>query len=659
MSGRVFFREAANVCAARSGILARHRLGLKTTTVVMLVVAAGCSRTTVAGKNGAQAPTFTKDVAPILFERCAPCHRPGMPVPFTLLRYPDAQRNAKKIARAIARREMPPWLPDRNDPAFVGERRLGADEADTIRRWIENGAREGDARDLPAPPKWRDDWELGQPDLVVNAPRAYALPAGSGDIYRNLVLPVSLTGRRFVRAVEFRTNGAPIHHAVIHLDRTSASRRRDGEDGQPGFDGMAPPGVQDPEGQFLGWAPGRGPIVAPDGMPWTLDPGTDLVVELHLPQGQTTARVQPTVALYFTNTPPAQVPLLVRMGSKAIDIPAGQRDYAITDTLKLPVEIQLLSVYPHAHYLGKDMRVTALLPDGTHKQLLHIPQWSFHWQQDYRYVTPVTLPAGATISLTFTYDNSSDNEDNPHNPPRPVWVGPRSTDEMGNLGLQVVPRSPAERAVLKRLFGERELRANVEGAEVQARHAPDVAANQTFLGASYRDVGRLADAIVHLEYAARLDPNSANAHNELGGAYLQANRAQDALAQFQQAAVLAPGDERMHFNVGRMYAMVGRLPEALQEFERALTINPGYADAHESLGALLFSQNRLADALAHLRRAVELNPDSVDAESDLGGALAEAGQFAEAMVHVQRALAIDPNYAPAQENLRRLRARQR
>jgi tetratricopeptide (TPR) repeat protein len=345
------------------------------------------------------------------------------------------------------------------------------------------------------------------------------------------------------------------------------------------------------------------------------------------------------------------------MGSKAIDIAAGQRDYAISDTLTLPVDVDLLSIYPHAHYLGKEMRVTAQLPNGTSKQLLHIPQWSFHWQQDYRYVVPESLPAGTTISMKFTYDNSSENEDNPHNPPQPVWVGPRSTDEMGNLGLQVVTRSESDRVTLKRLFAEREKLANVAGAEVQARHAPDVASNQTFLGASYMDVGRVAEAIAHLEYAIRLDPKSANAHNELGGAYLGANRPQDALAQFREAATLAPGDERMHFNVAKVLLLAGNASAAAQEFERALALNPGYAAAHEAFGALLFSQNRLNEALAHLRRAVDLNPDSADAQSDLGGALAEAGQFAEAVGHLQRALAIDPSNSAARENLRRLQGK--
>src|SRR4030095_3598786 len=168
-------------------------------------------------------------------------------------------------------------------------------------------------------------------------------------------------------------------------------------------------------------------------MPWRLDRGADLVVQLHLLPAKTPVQVRPVHAMFVADTPPARSPLMIKMGSKAIDIPAGRRDYAITDAYELPVDVDVLSVYPHAHYLGKQKPAVAGLPDGSTRWLLRIDDWSFHWQQDYRYVTPIALPRGTRLAMKFTYDNSSDREDNPHKPPVPVVWGANSTDEMGDL----------------------------------------------------------------------------------------------------------------------------------------------------------------------------------------------------------------------------------
>jgi tetratricopeptide (TPR) repeat protein len=625
--------------------------------LLVALILGGCggspqpNRTT--SSTSAPTPTFTKDIAPIVFERCAPCHRPGQGTPFTLLSYADVKVRADSVARAVTARRMPPWLPEPVDPGFAGERRLPQTQIVTLQRWAAGGAPEGDPRDVPNPPTWTDDWQLGQPDLVVT-PRPYMLQPQAEDVFRNLVLRVPLTSDRYVRAVEFRPGGAPVHHAVLHLDATAASRRRDGKDGQPGFDGMGAPDATEPEGHFIGWAPGRGPILSAEGRPWRLARHTDLVLELHLLPGKTPVAVQPTVALFFADAPAAAAPFMFKMGSKAIDIPPGARDYAITDRYVLPVDVDLLSVYPHAHLLGREMEVLAILPDGSTRPLLQIRRWSFRWQQDYRYVRPVALPRGTTIAMRFTYDNSDGNHDNPHHPPRHVTAGQRSTDEMGNLLLQFVPRSRADRTRLARDFAAREALANVAGGEMLVRYNPENAENQTFLGSSYVDAGRVADGIARLEHALRLDPRSAKAHNELGGAWLEQNRIEQALAHFRQAVALASEDERLAYNLGKALAAAGRPADAAREFERALSINPDLWEAHDELGVLFFARGRLAEAVTHLRRAVALAPDSVIALSDLGGALAQAGKKDEAFLHIQRALELDPDHQPAKENLQRL-----
>jgi Flp pilus assembly protein TadD len=599
-------------------------------------------------------PTFNEHVGPLLNEHCAPCHRPGQGTPFAFLSYSDASRSAARIEKAVTAGHMPPWLPEPNIPGFLGERRLSTETIATIRRWVQTGAPEGPASALSPTPTFRDGWQIGAPDLVVTPPIAYRLEAGGSDIFRNVVIPVAVDRPRFIRAVEFQTGGAPVHHAVVHIDRTPASRRRDGADGAPGFDGMGARDAQDPEGHFLGWAPGRGPIVAPDRMPWRLDPGTDLVIELHLVPGQQAIAVQPVVALYFADAPAEHVPVMFKMGSKAIDIPAGQPDYVVNDRFVLPVAVDVLSLYPHAHYLGRRMQVDAVLPGGSRRSLLEIRAWSFRWQQDYRYTAPIALPAGTAIEMRFTYDNSIGNKNNPRSQPERVICGPESTDEMANLGVQVLPRTAADRRVLLEATGRHDAHANLAGAEMLLRHDPFSPDTRTLLGASYVDVGRADEAIPHLEVALGLDPRSANAHNEMGGARLAQGRVADALTAFQRAASLAPDDDRMHFNVGIVLQRMGRHADAARAFERALALNPGHADAHGELGVVRFAAGRLPDAIRHLGRAVSLSPDSARLRSDFGGALAASGRFEEAATHLRRALEIDPSHEAARVNLTRL-----
>jgi tetratricopeptide (TPR) repeat protein/mono/diheme cytochrome c family protein len=597
--------------------------------------------------------TFNKDIAPIVFANCAPCHRPGGAAPFSLLTYADAAEQAGEIAAETLEGHMPPWLPAPGEFPITGERRLRPEQIDAIQRWMKGGAVEGAATDRPAAPVFPDGWEYGTPDIVVSTERPYVVKAGSDDVYRNLVLRVPLTEGVFVRAVEFKTNGASIHHAVIRVDRTSTSRRRDGEDGQPGFDGMAF-SVVDPDGQFIGWAPGRGPIVSPERMAWRLERGSDLVVELHVIDSKDATPLKPSVGLFLTRTPPRQRPITVRLGSKSIDIPAGKADYVVTDEYELPANVTLLSVYPHAHYLGNDMRATATLPDGSVKTLLHIPHWDFHWQQDYRYVTPIVLPRGTKLAMRYTFDNSAGNRHNPNTPPVRVQAGPRAVDEMAEFSLQLLTESGTDALRLLRDFDRKDKLSNVALGENRTRDEPNNPEYRAFLGGALVEVGRFDDAIAHLQAALRLGDKSAATHNYLGVATMSLGRLPEAIPHFRRAVASAPRDEVMHFNLGTALTGLNRSAEAEAAFKRSLAANPDYALAHENLAALMMSGGRIKEALPHFQRAVELSPDSASAHSNLGGALASAGRFPEGLTHVKRALDLDPAYAPALDNLRKL-----
>jgi tetratricopeptide (TPR) repeat protein len=600
------------------------------------------------------APTFTKDVAPILYANCVTCHRPGQVAPFSLLQYADVKDKADEIASVTTAGKMPPWMPAPGEHAFVGERRLRADHIALIRRWAETGAAEGNPADLPRPPTWPDGWQLGKPDLVVTLARSFTLRPGPDDRYRQFVYPLSLSAGRFVRAVEFRPGSAPVHHAVIRIDRTHASRRRDGADGNPGFEGVMAPDVQNPDGHFVGWTPGQGPIVSPQGMPWRLDRGSDLVVEMHLIPGDAPIAVQPAIGLFFTDEPPKDTPVELLMGVKTLDIPAGERAYRVTDRYVFPVEVTLLSLYPHAHYLGKEMQIIAVLPDGATKRLLHIKDWEFHWQQEYRLVTPVVLPRGTTLTMQYSYDNSADNDENPVKPPRRVMYGLRSTDEMANLAFQVLPRSRADGRLLVKAFLERDAKANVASAEQRVRLEPGNPAHLLDLGRSLVLAGRTADAIAPLESSLRLDPRSSTAHDYLGRAMFAERRPDAALGHFRQAVALAPQDEVLQIDLGKVLADTGQFGEALQAFQRAIAINPEYSQAHEGLGVALVRAGRFNDAIAAFQGAVTLAPQSPSAENGLAVALAQAGRREEALQHVRRALDLDPDFVPAKDNLARL-----
>jgi tetratricopeptide (TPR) repeat protein len=599
--------------------------------------------------------TFNRDIAPIVFARCSPCHRPGQAVPFVMLGYEDVRSHARKIAAATAHRHMPPWLPEPGFGDFVGERRLPDAQIQMIQQWVAEGAVEGAPAALPALPAWTNGWQLGQPDAVVSMPRAYTLAADGPNVFRNFVLPVSLPAGRFVRAVEFRSNNpGVVHHAVITLDRTRASRRRDGSDGSPGFAGMFAPGSESPEGRFLGWTPGRGPIVEPADMAWRLERGSDLVVQLHLLPSGKPEPIQVSVGLFFTETPPARVPMMIRLGSKAIDIPAGEKAYTISDSYVLPMDVEVLSVYPHAHYLATEMRGIATLPDGRTQWLMRINHWDFHWQQDYRFRSPIALPRGTTVSMQYTYDNSDANPDNPHHPPHAVTYGPQSVDEMGDLWLQVLPHTKEDAAVLARDFAGREALANVAGGEMLVRVAPDVAENHVFLASGDLQVGRIDEAIDRLAHALRLAPRNASAHNYLGGALMATGHTAEAIAHFRAAVAIDPRDDGLHFNLANALN-AGALPdEATRELRRAIAINPDSAEAQNNLGVLLGSRSQLEEAAVHLEQAVSIKPEYAEAHNNLGAMLARMGRLDEAIRHIRRALEIRPEYVEAQNNLRML-----
>lgn len=565
--------------------------------LILLIVGAVATSLHAEARDRERSVTFNANIAPILYENCAPCHRPAGPAPFPLLSFADARKRARQIVSVTRSRAMPPWLPMADYGEFVGARRLEDDEVALLRRWVKDGLAEGDAADLPPRPVWSDGWFLGTPDLTLALPQSYTLPAEGPDRYRNFVIPVPPGGTRWIEAVEIvPRNARVVHHARLLVDRTPASRRADADDTEPGYAGMTWGNAETPDGILVGWTPGKVPLPPTPGMAWRLDDRTDLVLQLHLVPSGKPEEVQVQIGLHFAQGPPTLHPFALLLSSRAIDIPAGESDYRVRDTYTLPVDVDVVGIYPHAHYLAEDMNVYARLPDGSRRWLLRIEDWDFNWQDEYHYARPLALPRGTVLHMDYVYDNSDDNPQNPSDPPRRVSYGPWTTDEMAELMLQVLPASAADLELL---------RADAE------RH-------------------KVEDAIAYRRELLRRDPEDHRSHAALGAAYLSQGRSAEAIPHLQQAVRLAPGDATAHNNLAFALQAEARHVEAIAEYRRAVLIDAELVEAHFGLGQLLLKAGDLDGAMEHLTRTVALQPEAAAAHELLAEALTRAGRHAAA-----------------------------
>ena len=603
-------------------------------------------------------PSFSRDVAPILFEHCVACHREGGIGPFSLETYEGARERTELIAGVTQTRRMPPWLPEPGPEPFVGERRLSSEAVETLQQWAESGAFEGDPAALPPAPRFASGWQLGEPDLVVTMAEPYVVPASGPDVFRSFVVEVPTEHDRFVRALEFRPgNHEVVHHAVVLVDGVRSTRYLDALDPEPGWTGMQSGLAESPDGHFLGWTPGKTSLEVPEGMAWRLARGSDLVLQLHLLPRPDAAPVQVQVGFHFGEAP-SRTSTRLRLGTKAMDIPAGEERHRIEDRYRLPVDVELVGLYPHAHYLGREMRAWVELGDGRKRSLLDIPQWDFNWQAEYRFERPVSVPAGATLAMEFTYDNSADNPKNPHRPPRRVLYGPESSDEMGDLWVQVVPRREADLATLKLDFARKETAARLAGYRFKLEMDPDDEEAHYSLAGMLAELGRTEEAIRHLEESMRIRPDFAMALSDLGRIYLLDGDLTRARALFGAAIAKNPGLPQAHHNLGTLLLGQRQADEAEAHFRRALEEWPDFAEAHYGLGEVLESRSDSAAALEHFRRAVSAKPDFPLAHFRLGNLLARTGEDEAAVRHYDAAIEMLPDFGPALFNRAAVLARQ-
>ena len=588
-ASRLMDRRTCQVCP-RPGLpwaLFRNRFAVKQSRAGLLGLLCLVLFASSASRTLAQV-TFNKDIAPIIFQHCSNCHRPGQAGPFPLLSYTDVKKRARQIVEVTGRRYMPPWLPDGPKNEFLGDRRLSETQVQRFAQWFQEGTPEGRPEELPPRPEWVDGWQLGQPDLVVKMSRKYTLAADGRDVYRNFVIPVSLPASHYVRAVELQPdNRRIVHHAFIKVDSTGQVRKMDGADGQPGFGGMnLPDGVETPSGCFLSWQPGKLPSAEPPGYGWTIHPGQDLVLQVHLKPTGKPEDLQAQIGIYFTDIPPTNATMVFTLCSFNIAIPPGERAYPLEDNLTLPVDVDVIAVLPHTHYLGKTLEGRAVFPGGAQQRLLYIPDWDFNWQGDYRYSRPVHLPAGTILQMRYLYDNSTANARNPNNPPKEVLYGPQSLDEMGELWFQVRAGSTNDLSRLAQACNENHNRAFASYAEFRLGRNPHNARARTELGFTQWSHGEISNAVQNFRTAAQDEPTYDQPHYYLGVIYRTQKRLPEARAEFELAIKLNPNNSKAFGNLAFVFVGLGDLPAAEHNFREALRLNPADDLARNTLQSI-------------------------------------------------------------------------
>ncbi|MCC6235176.1 MAG: tetratricopeptide repeat protein [Verrucomicrobiales bacterium] len=370
-----------------------------------------------------------------------------------------------------------------------------------------------------------------------------------------------------------------------------------------------PTGIESPPGHFASWQPGAAPRRIPEGLAWTLLPGSDLVIQMHLQPLGRIETIESEIGFYFTDQAPTQQPVKIALNNFDIDLPPGSMSNVVRDSFTLPGQADLLGLLPHTHYLGRRIESIAHLPDGTQRPLFLIPDWDFNWQGDYQFKNPVRLPSGTRIEMAITFDNSTNNARNPFSPPRHTRYGPNTTDEMAELWMQLLPTSPTDAAAFRKAAFDRGLR--------------DV---------NWVNRERL-----------RINPRDAAAHVNLGRVLLAQRRPADATKEFEEAARLDPQLDEAHYFLGLTHRLANRPAQAIEAFTRAVEINPDHARAHGNLGLVLLDAQQLEKAGLHLSQAARLDPRDALALAKLGALRVLQGQPAEAIPLLERALSLDPS----------------
>lgn len=446
------------------------------TLVALLVLAAAALLALPSGSaktpTGVKAsPTYTKDVAPIFFNSCVECHRAGEAAPFSLMTWKESRPWAKSIREKVVNREMPPWHADPKHHEFANDRRLTQAQIDTIVAWADSGAKEGDPKDLPAAPKFVDGWSIGKPDIVIPMPEEFTLEASGPDEYQYFQVETNFKEDVYVQSAEARPGNRKIVHHIIafvappqptgnrpqlskeEITKLRAQAEKDSIRYQDGFlqrtkpetpvynDGCSLPsggggsrrdGSGNDEGGLLlaGYAPGMNQAIWPVGTVKKIPAGSKIIFQLHYSKAAGSVQKDRSVlGLILAKTPVEKELHTKPVANGYFLIPPGAENHKTTACWTVPEDIHILTLMPHMHLRGKAMEIKAFFPDGSQKQLLNVPDYSFSWQEVYYFKNPVAIPKGTRILVDGYFDNSAKNRFNP-DPTKAVRWGDPTYDEM-------------------------------------------------------------------------------------------------------------------------------------------------------------------------------------------------------------------------------------
>ncbi|MFN0124873.1 MAG: thiol-disulfide isomerase [Blastocatellia bacterium] len=382
--------------------------------------------------------TFTRDVAPILQKNCATCHRPGEVAPMSLLTYKEVRPWARSIREAVVSRQMPPWFADTQHNHFANDPRLSQKEIDTITAWVEGGAKEGNPKDMPAPPQYVSGWQIGKPDLVITMPEDFQVPAEGVISYKYFAIPTNLSEDKYVQFAEIRQgNRRNVHHIIVDvfypdpelkikpglltMEQLAASRRQ-----RAGANGDRP---ADSDGRLVGWAPGEAPLELREGQAKLLKKGAWLIFQVHYTTNGEAATDRSSVGVIFSRKPVEKRVITAGAVGRNLSIPPGAPNHEVLSSFAFKEDSHIDSLHPHMHVRGKDFLFRLVYPDGTSKVLLNVPRYDFNWQQTFVFKEEVAAPAGSRLECVAHYDNSKNNKFNPDPTKTVVW-GEQTWDEM-------------------------------------------------------------------------------------------------------------------------------------------------------------------------------------------------------------------------------------
>ncbi len=416
-----------------------------------------------AALNAAEAPsaTFYRDVLPILQERCQSCHRAGEIGPMPLGTYTEARPWAKAIRQAVVTRKMPPWNADGPHGKFRNDPSLSQAQIDTLVAWVDGGAREGNAKDAPPARSFTEGWSIGTPDAVFEMPNAYDVPAAGAIEYTYVIVPTGFKEDRWMSSAEVRPgNRAVVHHANVYVREPGSKWLRDypyGEAFVPhektvraGEGGSSSAGAGIEEQMIAGYIPGRPARQVPPGYGMLVPAGSDLVFQMHYTTNGKAVRDRTKVGFVFAKQPPQRRVIRIQASNAKFVIPPGAASYPVSGDAQLGVACELIDAYPHMHFRGQSMTLSATYPTGEREQLLRVPRYDFNWQLVYEMGQPKLLPQGTLLRADATFDNSPNNRFNP-DPKAEVRWGDQTWEEMmvGFFDVAIPLKTDLEKVLAK------------------------------------------------------------------------------------------------------------------------------------------------------------------------------------------------------------------